>query len=159
MTDTSTKTAKARPVSFSPEELQAVIAKATAEAVAQATSALRAEMQTALAAKPSATINGKSDVSAKNDLAVLRTFKRQGFTDIQPRKNVLTFNRWRDLGRRPVEGSKSLKVNGLRLFHITQTRELTKAELAAPKDQPKAAAKPSKGTKVVPINGQAEMPL
>ena len=144
MTDTSTKTAKARPVSFSPEELQAVIAKATAEAVAQATSALRAEMQTALAAKPSATINGKSDVSAKNDLAVLRTFKRQGFTDIQPRKNVLTF---------------SLKVNGLRLFHITQTRELTKAELAAPKDQPKAAAKPSKGTKVVPINGQAEMPL
>ena len=49
MTDI-TKT-RARPVTFSPEELQAVIAKATAEAVAQATASLKAEMQAALAAK------------------------------------------------------------------------------------------------------------
>ena len=39
----------------------------------------------------------------------------------------------------PFEGSKSLKVNSLRLFHVSQTREIAKEELKAIRQQQEAA--------------------
>jgi len=142
-TTTKPATQAAPAVTFSPEQLQQYID----EALAKQAAAFKLAMADQQAAKPQA-----ASVSAKNELAVVRTFKKAGFKDIQPRVNILTFNRWRDLhGRRPVEGSKSLKVNGLRLFHFDQTRPLSKEELAAAKAGPDKAAAPRKG-KVVPIN-------
>src|SRR5436309_3533634 len=100
MTDTTTKTPKARPVSFSPEELQRVIAEAVAAATAQA----KAEFAEALAAKPSAASNGKSQASMQNEIAVVKAFKKAGFGNVTPHEDVRTFNRWLSAGYRPVEG-------------------------------------------------------
>ena len=133
-----TPTNEAKPaVTFSPEQLQGYINEALAKQRAEFLAAM-AEQQ---AAKPA---NGKSDVSTKNELQTIRVFKKAGFKDIQPRVNVLTFNKWLELGRRPAEGSKSLKVANLRLFHISQTRPLSADELKqmkAAKDQPAATRK------------------
>jgi hypothetical protein len=109
-----------------------------------------AELKQAMAAKPAVAANGKSDISTENERRTKKAFERAGFKDVQPRINILTFNRWIEKGFRPIEGSKSLKISGMRLFHISQVRELTSAELKARKDQPEA--KPSKGAKVVPIH-------
>src|ERR1700730_2736587 len=124
-----------RAVTFSPEQLQGYINEALVKQRAEFLAAMKGQQQ----AKPAA--NG---VSAKDDLAVLRIFKKQGFKDVQPRVNVLTFNKWLELGRRPAEGSKGLKVANLRLFHISQTRPLSseeKAGLPAEKDKAVAANK------------------
>jgi hypothetical protein len=154
MTDTSTNTPKARPVSFSPEELQRVIAEAVAAATAQA----KAEFAQALAAKPSATINGKSDQSAKNEAATIRAFKRAGFGSVKPHEDAKTFNRWLAAGYRPVEKSKAVRVNNLRLFCKAQVRPLTEAEkkaMAALPQPTKAATKRTSKGSVIPLNGGA----
>ena len=82
-TTTTTKAPKSRPVSFSPEELQRVIAEAVAAATAQA----KAEFAEALAAKPSAT-NGKSQASMQNEVAVVKAFKKAGFGNVTPHEDV-----------------------------------------------------------------------
>jgi uncharacterized protein (DUF4415 family) len=163
MTDTPTKSpsTKSRPaVTFSPEAVQAILDQVAKEREAMAASMAELAALKAQAAKPSAATNGKSDVSAKNDLAVLRTFKRQGFKDIQPRVNVLTFRKWLEHGYRPKEGSKAVKVSNLRLWHVSQVRPLTKEEISeatlkdvSPPKPAKAPAKRSgKGT-VIPMTG------
>jgi hypothetical protein len=163
----TTKTPEAKPTAtFSPEALQALIEEvsATRKLVAEQ----MAEIAELRAAKPQAA-NGKSDVSAKNELQTIRVFKKAGFKDIQPRINVLTFNRWIEAGRRPTEGSKSLKVAGLRLFHLSQTRPLTAEEKAALKAKADEAADANKAKidavaghqrkgKVIPLNGGEASP-
>jgi hypothetical protein len=141
-----TEPGAAREVSFSPEALQAVIAKATAEAVAMATAALRKEMQEALGAKPAKnakgptlSIAGKTDRSLRNEIDVVKAFKKAGYGNVTPHQNVKTFNKWMADNRRPIEGSKSLRIGNLRLFHVSQTREISSAEKAATVEQQKAA--------------------
>jgi hypothetical protein len=133
-----------RAVSFTPEALQAVIAKATADAVALATAALRAEMQQALNAKPAKaspklTMAGQSDRSLRNQIDTVKAFKKAGYGNVTPHVDVRTFNRWMADNRRPIEGSKSLTVGNLRLFHVSQTREISSEEKAKNVEQQKAA--------------------
>jgi uncharacterized protein (DUF4415 family) len=147
------ETPKARDVTFSPEALQQVIAEATQRAVDEATASLKAEMQAALAAKPSA-LNGKSEQSIKNEIAVVKKFKAAGFGNVTPRVDVMTFNRWMAQGFRPVEGSKSLKIRNLRLFHKSQVRKLTAEELKAMQEQSAAAVR-RHNAKVIPMTSDA----
>jgi hypothetical protein len=121
-------------------ELKATVARYQAEA-------------TAALAKPAAT--GKSEVSTLNDAKVLKVFKKAGFKDVRPRETVLTFNKWVEQGRRPIEGSKSLACNNLRLFHLSQTRPLTKDDTAKMKDQ-KAAHEARKSAKVTQLHPGAQ---
>lgn len=110
--------------------------------------------QKAMSEKPATmTLAGKTTKQVQNEIQVLRAFKKAGFKDAQPRINIMTFNRWIAAGRRPTEGSKSIKAGGMRLFHVSQTRELTAEEKAQPK-----AEKPSKGksAKVIPIGTGAQ---
>jgi hypothetical protein len=133
--DTTTKAPiKSRPVSFSPEELQRVIAEAVAAATAQA----KAEFAEALAAKPSAA-NGKSQTSMHNEIAVVKAFRKAGFGTVVPHEDVKTFNRWVAAGYRPIEGSKSLKIKNLRLFHKSQCRPITAEQKQAMQEQSDAA--------------------
>src|SRR5947207_13258625 len=148
MTDTTTKIPKARPVSFLPEELQRVIAEAVAAATAQA----KAEFAEALAAKPSAASNGKSQASMQNEIAVVKAFKKAGFGNVTPHEDVRTFNRWLSAGYRPVEGSKSLKIKNLRLFHRSQVRELTIEEKAGLQAENESAVA-RHSSSVIPITG------
>jgi hypothetical protein len=141
------------PVTFSAEELQRVIAQATAAAVAEATASLRAEMQAALAAKTPA-VSGKGDRSIENEIAVVKAFKKAGFGNVKPHEDVRTFNRWLAAGYRPMEGSKSLKVKNLRLFHKSQCRPITAEEKKAAKAQSDAAIARHKTDDVVQLNPQ-----
>jgi hypothetical protein len=136
------------PVTLTPPALQAVIAEATRQ------SALKAEMQAALVAKPSTIINGKSERSIKNEIAVVKAFAKAGFKDAKPHVNIFTFRKWMERGYRPVEGSKSLKISNLRLFHVSQVRKITSEEKAAMQAQSDAAVARNMG-KVIPIGTQA----
>jgi len=128
-------------VTFSPAALQALIDEVTAsraemaELKAGLIEANKRKLDTiAKAAKPApvAVATGKTDKSAANDALCIKLFRKAGFQNVVPHVNVKTFNLWlREDGRRPIEGSKSIKVNNLRLFHVTQTREITAAEKKA----------------------------
>jgi len=108
-----------RPVTFSPEALAAIV-----NAVQQALDAKKSG-KTVTGVTP---LNAKSERSIKNEIAVVRAFKKAGFGDVKPHIDVKTFNRWMADGMRPIEGSKSLKVKNLRLFHVKQVRALTAEE-------------------------------
>jgi len=117
--------------------------------VAQAVAARLATIEAEKPAKLS--MAGKSEKSLKNEIQTVRAFQKAGFKDIRPHINVLTFNKWIERGYRPVEGSKSLKINNLRLFHVSQCRPITADEKAATKEQQQAAVKRHDKSKVVPI--------
>jgi hypothetical protein len=136
------------PVTLTPEALQAVIQQAVAEAMAKAKSEAVAVMNAMGKA-------GKSESSLKNEIAVVKAFKKAGFGDVTPHKDVMTFNRWMAQGFRPMEGSKSLKVKNLRLFHKTQVRQLTAEERAAMTEQSAAAVKRHDKAKVIPMTSDA----
>ena len=102
--------------------------------------------------------DGQSVRSMKNYLQVVKTFKAKGFGDVTPHVDVLTFNRWLALGRRPVEGCKSTKIANLRLFHVSQTRAVTLEEMQAMTAQAEAAVKrqeEASAAKIVNINEHA----
>jgi hypothetical protein len=113
-TQANTKAAVAQPaVTLTPEALQAVIAQAIAEHEA----AKQAKTQ--------------ADGSAQMDALTARTFKKRGYTDIQPRINILTYNKWIEQGRRVKTGEKGVPVKQFRLFHISQTEPISEAEKTA----------------------------
>jgi hypothetical protein len=154
MAETTTKTpktTKTRPVtpaaSITPEALEAMLANM---AELRATVA-RYQAEAEAVTKAMSNAKPATSKSAENEWKTIKAFKKAGFKDVKPRENVLTFNKWMELGRRPVEGSKSLRINNLRLFHIDQTRPLTKADQAKIKEQKQAFE--ARKAKVVPING------
>ena len=122
-------------MALSPEQLQGYIN----EALAKQRDAFLLAMKDQQQAKPAA--NGKPSKSAENEAKTIKAFAKAGFGKVTPRVDVKTFNLWRADGLRPKEGSKSLKINNLRLFHRSQLRPMTAAELKAEKEQPAAAAK------------------
>jgi hypothetical protein len=151
---TPTTEAPANPVpTLTPEALQALLAEVAASREELVRQKLELDALKANAAKPAA--NGQS-VSAKNELATIRAFKKAGYGVVVPHKDVKTFNRFLAEGLRPKEGSKSLKVSGLRLFHISQCRPLSAEELKAlkaAKDQP-AAPRKGKAATVTELHPQ-----
>jgi hypothetical protein len=64
------------------------------------------------------------------DRLVVSAFRRAGYRTVTPRVDTKTFNKWIEEGRRPKEGERSVKVKQFRLFHVSQTRELTAEEKA-----------------------------
>ena len=74
----------------------------------------------------------KADATEAADKACIRAFTKKGYKPeaIKPRVTTLTFNKWLEQGRRVKEGEKSVTVGRFRLFHLDQTREMTKAERA-----------------------------
>jgi len=145
----SPKTTDASPeVSFSPQALQALLEEVTAgrKLIADTMAALteqKAELdalKTKVADQPvRLRVAGKSERSVKNEIAVVRAFKAKGFGNVTPHVDVKTFNKWMLDGLRPIEGSKSLRVGNLRLFHKSQLRPLTMEEKQAAKAQSEAA--------------------
>jgi hypothetical protein len=99
----------------------------------------------------------KASEGTQIDSQVIRSFKRAGFADVQPRANVKTFNKWLDEGRRPKEGEKSIKVKQFRLFHISQTRPLTKEEISGLAEKQQAAKAPANVTAMKPAKGKGKV--
>jgi len=115
-----------KPVTFSPEALAAIVKAVQKELAAKNTAVPHGAGAGAHSGKGG--LNAKSERSIKNEIAVVRAFKKAGFGNVKPHVDVKTFNRWMAEGMRPVEGSKSLKVKNLRLFHVSQVRVLTVEE-------------------------------
>jgi hypothetical protein len=122
------------PVTFDLKDttLQAIIAQAVSIALDKQKSEL-------MEAAKSAAASGKSERSMANEVAVVRAFRKAGFGNVTPHVDVMTFNRWASKGFRPKEGTKSLKIKNLRLFHKSQVRPLTSEEKQAAKEQSEAA--------------------
>jgi hypothetical protein len=146
------------PVTFTPEQLQAVIAQAIAEH--EASKAQKA----------------KADTSTEMEKLAVKAFRRAGFGEVLPRVDTKTYGLWVADGFKVKEGEKSIKVKQLRLFHRSQVEPITKAEQAeylakraaktadklppvSPVSEPsKPAAKTSaKTAKAVPIQGTGSM--
>lgn len=111
----------------------ASLAKLIAEGVAQALAAQgKGGKQAASKTKPNTLVDGKTERQLQMEIETVKAFKRKGLKEavIQPRVNVLTFNRWVEKGFKVKEGEKAVKVKNLRLFHETQVRPLTEDEKA-----------------------------
>lgn len=63
----------------------------------------------------------KAAYMAANDAAAVKAFREKGFQDVQPRVNVMTYNKFIEQGLRVRKGEKSTKVGPFALFHISQT--------------------------------------
>jgi hypothetical protein len=128
------------PVTFNPEKLAELLNMLTDQKAELA--ALKANMVEANKGKIDKAVKataGKSEKAVKNELDTIKAFKKIGITGVVPKQNVLTYNLWLARGFRPLEGSKSVRVANLRLFHETQVRPLTAAETKAAKVQLAAA--------------------
>jgi hypothetical protein len=148
-TTTETKAANP-PVTFSLEAVEKIVAESLAKQRAEFLQAMAEQQQAAKAETTKPSVAGKTERAIKNEIAAVRAFHRAGFKDAKPHVNILTFNKWMEKGMRPMEGAKSLKINNLRLFHISQCRPITSAEKKAMKEQQTAAIK-RHDAKVVPI--------
>jgi hypothetical protein len=73
----------------------------------------------------------KAVFMAKNDAECVATFAAAGYKDVQPRVNVMTYDKWISAGRRVKKGEKALRVGPFNLFHIDAT-ELLPAMTSAP---------------------------
>lgn len=71
--------------------------------------------------------------AAKPDTTALAiaAFEAKGFTDVQPKVNVLTYNGWITKGRKVKVGEKGTKVGPFTLFHVSQTEGLAEAAAQA----------------------------
>lgn len=105
-------------VTFNLADLQKLVAEGVAQALA-------AKGKGGSKVKTAATLDGKSERSIKNEIQCVKAFKKAGFGNVTPHVDVMSFNRWAAKGFRPIEGTKSVKVLNLRLFHVSQVRELT----------------------------------
>ena len=142
-------------VTFSSEAPQEVIAQAVAMALEANNTKHQELFDAALAGRIIEPKGNKTERSLKNEIAVVKAFKKAGFGDVKPHVDVKTFNKWMlDDGLRPAEGSKSIRVAHLRLFHRSQCRPVTAEEKAARQQQSDAAVARHMG-KVIPINAEA----
>lgn len=103
-----------------------------------------------------------------NDEECIKVFKAAGYKVVEPRFNVLTYNKWIAKGRKVKAGQKGHQVGPFNLFHEDQTEPLTTtvggveaklmpvvdklatAKVEPPKETPKpipAPAKPVEATK------------
>jgi hypothetical protein len=76
----------------------------------------------------------KAVFMAKNDAACVETFTAAGYKDVQPRINVLTYDKFILQGRMVKKGEKSLRVGPFNLFHIDQTSPIVPAATAGATD-------------------------
>lgn len=104
-------------VSVSPTDLAAMIA----QAVAAAMPAKKAKATGEKKQRAPLTEEQKAERRAKVDEQTLVAFKAKGYKDVQPRVNVMTYDKWIENGRRVRKGEKSVKCGSWPLFHLDQT--------------------------------------
>jgi hypothetical protein len=114
------------PVTFSPEKLAELLNMLTdqkAELAALKAMAFKGDKAVEIAKanvdKAVKAVAAKSEKSTANEIAAVKAFRRLGIV-AKPRVDTFTFNLWLAKGFRPIEGSKSVRVANLRLFHESQ---------------------------------------
>jgi hypothetical protein len=141
-----TPTTKPATFDLNDPTLKAIMAEAVATALAAQQAAFEAKFEAAKLSQPATlSVAGKSERAIKNEIQAVRAFQKAGFKDAKPHVNILTFNKWMEKGRRPLEKSKAVRVNNLRLWHVSQTRPVKPEELKAMKQQQSDAIKRHEG--------------
>ena len=121
---------KSNEMTFTPAALKQVLDAAIAEAVAAA-------LGKAASVPKNTLVDGKTEASLKIDILVVKAFKRAGFGEVQPRVDVMTYNKWLASGHKVKPGEKATKVRQFRLFHRSQVEAVevpSKAEMQAEAD-------------------------
>jgi hypothetical protein len=67
---------------------------------------------------------------AANDAETIKLFTAAGYKLVEPRINVLTYNKWILQGRMVRKGEKSIRVGAFALFHRDQTDPLPVSSVA-----------------------------
>ena len=104
------------------EALQKMIADSVAAALAA-----NAETRKAKGSKggrPKLSDEEKAKNRAKTDAEAVKNFKAEGYKDVQPRINVMTYLKWVENGRRVKKGQKAIKCGSFPLFHVDQTEPI-----------------------------------
>jgi hypothetical protein len=110
-------------VTLTPEALAAMVSQAVAKALESKKSSKKEK-----GAKPGRkplTDEQKAANRAKTDLATVTNFTAKGYKDVQPRVNVMTYNKWIENGRRVKKGEKSIVCGSFALFHKDQTEAIS----------------------------------
>jgi len=139
-------------VTFSPQQLQQVIA----EAVAQALAAREAKVPA------NKLVDGKTEQQLRTEVAVCRAFKKAGYGEVKPREDVRTYKRWLAEGWKVKTGERATRVKQFRLFHRSQVEFVglpskadQQAEAEAAVASHAAGAAPAKPTLVQRLKGKA----
>lgn len=107
----------------------------------QVIAALLGKMQSASPTKASlkkaaenAPLQSKEDRKFAFEQATIAAFKKAGFPDAIPNKDILTYGRWEALGFRVKSGEKAIRVKmkgrkgpGLPMFHKSQVEAIAGA--------------------------------
>lgn len=109
-------------VSVTKDELAGLIAQAVAAAVAANKPAKKAKGEKK--ERQPLTEEQKAERRAKVDAQTVEAFTAKGYKDVQPRINVMTYDKWIENGRRVRKGEKSVKCGSWPLFHLDQTDPL-----------------------------------
>ena len=120
---------KVEKVTVTKAELADAIAQAVALAMAaQPAKKAKGKIKTAKPGKEPLTEEQKRAKRDLLDAATFANFKAKGYVDIQPRINIMTFNRWIENGRRVKRGEKATICGSFPLFHVAQTEPLLAEE-------------------------------
>ncbi len=65
----------------------------------------------------------------RNTAACIKAFNDAGFANVQPRVNVLTFDKWLDKGFTVNKGEKAVQVGNFKLFHQDQVEATPEGEI------------------------------
>ena len=79
-------------------------------------------------------VDDAQDRKLRFAISVVKAFEAKGFTNCVANETILTRNRWAEMkGRRVKESElgKAVLVNGLRLWHISQTESVAAAKPVA----------------------------
>lgn len=111
-------------LSMTAEDLQKMIAESVAAALAAQPRATKVNKAGSRGRKP-LTDEQRAANRARIDAQTIANFKAAGYEDVQPRVNVMTYNKWVEAGRRVKKGAKAIKCGNFPLFHLDQTEPLT----------------------------------
>lgn len=110
-------------VTVTQEALAALVSQAVAAALEANKKTKKAKGDGKPGRKP-LTDEQKAANRDKTDKATLANFTAKGYKDVQPRVNVMTYNRWIENGRRVKKGEKATICGSFALFHKDQTETI-----------------------------------
>jgi hypothetical protein len=110
---------KVEKVTITKDELASAIAQAVALALEANKSKTKAKG--AKSGRAPLTDEQKTANRDKTDKATVANFAAKGYKDVQPRINVMTYNKWIENGRRVKKGEKATICGSFALFIVDQT--------------------------------------
>lgn len=110
-------------VTLTPDALATMVTQAVAAALEAKKSTKKAKGAEKTGRKP-LTEEQKAANKDKTDKATLANFTAKGYKDVQPRINVMTYNKWIENGRRVKKGEKATVCGSFALFHKDQTEAI-----------------------------------